>query len=61
MDNDFLISHGKGLTWMDVKLGEYYATPRSKKAVEIQALWYNALQVMNVFSTLLGKTIHMVS
>ncbi len=55
MDNDFLISHGKGLTWMDVKLGDYYPTPRSKKAVEIQALWYNALEIMSVLSTRLGK------
>jgi predicted glycogen debranching enzyme len=55
MDNDFLISHGEGLTWMDVKLGDYYPTPRSKKAVEIQALWYNALQIMSTLSPLLGK------
>jgi len=55
MDNDFLISHGKGLTWMDVKLGDYYPTPRSKKAVEIQALWYNALEIMSALSTRLGK------
>jgi predicted glycogen debranching enzyme len=55
MDNDFLISHGEGLTWMDVKLGDYYPTPRSKKAVEIQALWYNALQIMSTLSTLLEK------
>jgi glycogen debranching enzyme len=55
MDNDFLISHDEGLTWMDVKLGNYYSTPRSKKAVEIQALWYNALQIMSTLSTLLGK------
>ncbi|VVB60331.1 Amylo-alpha-1,6-glucosidase [uncultured archaeon] len=55
MDSDFLISHGKGLTWMDVKLGDYYPTPRSKKAVEIQALWYNALQIMNTLSIRLEK------
>ena len=55
MDNDFLISHGEGLTWMDVKIGNYFQTPRSKKAVEIQALWYNALQIMSTLSTLLGK------
>jgi predicted glycogen debranching enzyme len=55
MDNDFLISHGEGLTWMDIKLEGYYPTPRSKKAVEIQALWYNALQIMNILSVLLGK------
>lgn len=56
MDTDFLISHGEGLTWMDVKIGEYYATPRSKKAVEIQALWYNALRIMGKLSSSLGKT-----
>jgi len=55
MDYDFLISHGAGLTWMDVKLGDYYPTPRAKKAVEIQALWYNALEIMNALATLLGK------
>ena len=46
MDKDFLISHQEGLTWMDVKIGDYFPTPRSKKAVEIQALWYNALRIM---------------
>lgn len=46
MDNDFLISHQEGLTWMDVKIGDCFPTPRSKKAVEIQALWYNALRIM---------------
>jgi predicted glycogen debranching enzyme len=55
MDNDFLIGHDPGLTWMDVKIGNYYPTPRSKKAVEIQALWYNALMIMSVFSKYLGK------
>jgi predicted glycogen debranching enzyme len=55
MDADHLISHGEGLTWMDVKIGDYYATPRSKKAVEIQALWYNALRIMSAFSTFLDK------
>jgi predicted glycogen debranching enzyme len=54
MDEDYLISHGEGLTWMDVKLGDYYPTPRAKKAVEIQALWYNALRIMSTFSNLLG-------
>ena len=58
MDNDFLISHGEGLTWMDVKIGEYYVTPRSKKAVEIQALWYNALRIMSTLSSLMGKSNH---
>ncbi|HWR63271.1 MAG TPA: amylo-alpha-1,6-glucosidase, partial [Candidatus Thermoplasmatota archaeon] len=56
MDNDFLISHGEGLTWMDVKIGDSYITPRSKKAVEIQALWYNALRIMSALSISLGKS-----
>lgn len=55
MDSDFLISHGEGLTWMDVKIGNSYITPRSKKAVEIQALWYNALRIMSTLATFLDK------
>lgn len=34
------------LTWMDVTIGDRVVTPRCGKAVEIQALWYNALCVM---------------
>ncbi|MBI3949348.1 MAG: hypothetical protein HY314_02690 [Acidobacteria bacterium] len=34
------------LTWTDVKIGDRVITPRCGKAVEIQALWYNALRVM---------------
>jgi predicted glycogen debranching enzyme len=55
MDEDFLINHGPGLTWMDVKIGDFYPTPRFRKAVEIQALWYNALRIMSLFSKKLGK------
>ena len=55
MDDDYLISHDPGLTWMDVKIGEYYPTPRARKAVEIQALWYNALRIMSLFARLTGK------
>jgi len=55
MDDDYLISHKEGLTWMDVKIGDYYPTPRSQKAVEIQALWYNALKIMSNFTELLNK------
>lgn len=54
MDDDFLISHAEGLTWMDVKIGDFYPTPRSKKAVEIQALWYNTLKVMGNLANILG-------
>jgi len=55
MDDDYLISHDSGLTWMDVKLDNYYPTPRSKKAVEIQALWYNAVKIMGNLSQILDK------
>ncbi|RLF33206.1 MAG: glycogen debranching protein [Thermoplasmata archaeon] len=55
MDEDYLISHGPGLTWMDVKIGDHYITPRAKKAVEIQALWYNALRIMGVLADILKK------
>ncbi len=55
MDNDFLISHAEGLTWMDVKIGDYFPTPRSKKAVEIQALWYNALRIMGNLANISSK------
>jgi predicted glycogen debranching enzyme len=34
---------GVQLTWMDAKVGDWIVTPRRGKAVEIQALWYNAL------------------
>jgi len=55
MDTDHLISHDPGLTWMDVKLGDFYPTPRGDKAVEIQALWFNSLSIMSLFSQMLGK------
>ncbi|HEY8500961.1 MAG TPA: amylo-alpha-1,6-glucosidase, partial [Clostridia bacterium] len=49
MDEDYLISAGNAetqLTWMDAKAGNWVVTPRHGKAVEINALWYNALMVM---------------
>jgi predicted glycogen debranching enzyme len=35
---------GYQLTWMDAKVGDWVVTPRRGKAVEINALWYNALK-----------------
>ncbi len=35
---------GYQLTWMDAKVGDWVVTPRHGKAVEINALWYNALR-----------------
>ncbi|MDQ2921757.1 MAG: glycogen debranching protein, partial [Acidobacteriota bacterium] len=49
VDTDGLLnSGGPGvqLTWMDAKVGDWVVTPRHGKPVEIQALWYNALRVM---------------
>jgi len=43
------------LTWMDVKVNNWAVTPRSGKAVEINALWYNALRSMQQFSTQLAQ------
>jgi predicted glycogen debranching enzyme len=37
---------GYPLTWMDAKVGDWVVTPRRGKAVEINALWYNALRLM---------------
>ena len=49
VDSDGLLLAGEPgvqLTWMDAKIGDWVVTPRQGKPVEIQALWYNALRVM---------------
>ena len=49
VDDDGLLSSGEPgvqLTWMDAKVGDWVVTPRHGKPVEIQALWYNALRIM---------------
>ncbi|MCX8179152.1 MAG: glycogen debranching enzyme N-terminal domain-containing protein [Candidatus Aenigmarchaeota archaeon] len=50
MDTDFLIQSKGGLTWMDAFVDNKPITPRDGKAVEIQALWYNALKIMEFFA-----------
>lgn len=58
MQPDGLISAGSSetqLTWMDAKIGDYIPTPRDGKAVEINALWYNALKVMENLSAKIEK------
>ena len=48
-DSDGLLEAGAPgvqLTWMDAKVGDWVVTPRRGKPVEIQALWYNALRIM---------------
>lgn len=49
LDEDGLLAAGAPgvqLTWMDAKVGDWVITQRSGKPVEVQALWYNALRVM---------------
>jgi len=46
VDSDGLLAHGPQLTWMDAMVDNQPITPRDGKAVEIQALWYNALKTM---------------
>jgi predicted glycogen debranching enzyme len=49
VDDDGLLTqgaHGYQLTWMDAKVDDWVVTPRRGKTVEINALWYNALCVL---------------
>lgn len=58
MEEDGLIHAGSGLdqvTWMDVRVGDWVATPRHGKPVEINALWYHALCLMEEWATLFGE------
>lgn len=58
MQKDGLIHGGKDLmqlTWMDVRVGDWVATPRHGKPVEINALWYNCLRVMAFFEKGFGN------
>jgi len=45
---------GVQLTWMDAKVGDWVVTPRRGKPVEIQALWYNALFIMEELARRFG-------
>jgi predicted glycogen debranching enzyme len=54
VDGDGLLyagEQGQQLTWMDARIGNWVVTPRMGKPVEIEALWYNAL---NIFASLLN-------
>lgn len=58
MEKDGLIHAGSGLdqvTWMDVRVGDWVATPRHGKPVEINALWYHALCLMEEWATRFGE------
>jgi predicted glycogen debranching enzyme len=59
VDTDGLLMAGEPgvqLTWMDAKVGDWVVTPRQGKPVEIQALWHNALCVMEALAKRLGKS-----
>lgn len=54
LDENGLISSGTQTTqntWMDAKIGNYVVTPRNGKAVEINAMWYNSLKIMEDLSS----------
>lgn len=53
LDGDGLLAQGEEgyqLTWMDAKVQDWVVTPRRGKTVEINALWYNALRLMEGWS-----------
>jgi predicted glycogen debranching enzyme len=57
MDASGLLNAGEPgvqLTWMDAKVGDWVVTPRIGKPVEIQALWYNALRIMEGLAETFG-------
>ncbi|HEX4499270.1 MAG TPA: amylo-alpha-1,6-glucosidase, partial [Thermoanaerobaculia bacterium] len=52
VDSDGLLHAGEPgvqLTWMDAKVGDWVVTPRRGKAVELNALWYNALRLLETW------------
>ena len=58
VDADGLLTQGDPalpLTWMDAKVDEWIVTPRRGKAVEINALWYNALELLAGWHRLLEE------
>jgi len=58
VDADHLLAAGQAgvqLTWMDAKVGDWVVTARTGKAVEVNALWHNALKSMAFFARLLDR------
>jgi len=58
LDEDGLISSGTENTqntWMDAKYGNHCFTPRNGKTVEVNAMWYNSLKIMQELSNKFGK------
>jgi predicted glycogen debranching enzyme len=46
---------GYQLTWMDAKMGDWVVTARRGKAVEINALWFNALKLVESWLREMGN------
>lgn len=46
---------GIQLTWMDAKVGDWVVTPRMGKPIEVNALWYHCLRVMESLAGRLGE------
>ena len=58
VDVDGLISSndpGSAPTWMDAKLGEWVITPRMGRAVEVNALWFNAQSIAAALARMAGQ------
>jgi predicted glycogen debranching enzyme len=56
-ESDGLLRQGEEgyqLTWMDAKVDDWVVTPRRGKAVEINALWFNALRLVQRWTDELG-------
>ncbi|MEM3578817.1 MAG: amylo-alpha-1,6-glucosidase [Candidatus Bathyarchaeia archaeon] len=56
IDADGLILHGPRMTWMDTIVNGKPSTPREGKAVEVQALWYNALKTFELLAKRFKET-----
>ena len=57
LDKDGLMQSGTDETqntWMDAKVGNMAVTPRNGKAVEINAMWYNANMIMASLTLRIG-------
>jgi predicted glycogen debranching enzyme len=51
----FSLEQHRPMTWMNAAVDDWLATPRPGKAIEVQALWYNALRIMAELAKILGK------
>lgn len=61
VDADGLISSGapgKAATWMDAQLGDWVITPRQGRAVEVNALWFNAQCIAAALARSAGQEAH---